>query len=73
MTRRKPASTTKKAFATVRQLHAVIGMTSPCSWDAYRAELTGFYKVDGNTLDAMARLGHYSVTASGVHFLEARP
>lgn len=63
---------TAKAFDTVRRLHAATGAIAPCSWEAYRVQLTGFYKVDGDILDAMARLGHFAVTPSGhVRFLAA--
>jgi hypothetical protein len=56
-----------KAFEVAKQLQAMLG-DAQCSWEAYRAEMVRTYKLDGATLDSMARLGHFAVTANTVRF-----
>ncbi len=61
-------NTAAKTFATLGQLHKVLGDTMPCSWDAYRETMTGFYGINGAMLDTLARLGHFHTTATSVRF-----
>lgn len=59
---------TAKTFETLKAIHAVLGDTSPCSWDAYRAEMTCTYDINGQILDAIARLGYFHTTGNSVRF-----
>jgi hypothetical protein len=63
----KQLESTKKTFVTLQALHAALG-AFPCDWVAFRSEMISIYKMDGTTLDSLARLGHLQETNRGVEF-----
>lgn len=52
---------TARTFQALDKLFAVHGGVYRCGWDAFRAEMTGFYGLDGVVLDSFARLGHFFI------------
>ena len=67
----KAAAETSETFRQLRALHAVIGDTCRCTWAEYRAEMTGLYGLNGQVIDALARLGHFHFNNGSVRFAGA--